>query len=172
MTVADRQLVAIARALSFKPRLLIMDEPTASLSDHEVRVLFDVMRKLKSENAGVVFISHHLDEIFEVADRVTVLRDGQYVGTKPITEVDRETVVHMMVGRRVDTLYPKVHEPDPEGDVVLEVEGLSLGRRLRDIILTFAEGRSWVSLVWLVPVARSYCSVFLARFPSPAAASG
>lgn len=140
LTVADRQLVAIARALSFKPRLLIMDEPTASLSDHEVRVLFDVMRKLKSENAGVVFISHHLDEIFEVADRVTVLRDGQYVGTKPITEVDRETVVHMMVGRRVDTLYPKVHEPDPEGDVVLEVEGLSLGRRLRDISFNLRRG--------------------------------
>ena len=99
LTVADRQLVAIARALSFKPRLLIMDEPTASLSDHEVRVLFDVMRKLKSENAGVVFISHHLDEIFEVADRVIVLRMGS-MGTKPITEVDRETVVHMMVGRR------------------------------------------------------------------------
>lgn len=140
LTVADRQLVAIARALSFRPRLLIMDEPTASLSEHEVKVLFDVMRKLKSENAGVVFISHHLDEVFEIADRVTVLRDGQYVGTTPITEVNRETLVSMMVGRRVDTLYPKVHEPDPESDVVLEVDGLSLGNRLHNISFKLRRG--------------------------------
>ncbi len=140
LTVADRQLVAIARALSFRPRLLIMDEPTASLSEHEVKVLFDVMRKLKSENAGVVFISHHLDEVFEIADRVTVLRDGQYVGTTPITEVNRGTLVSMMVGRRVDTLYPKVHEPDPESDVVLEVDGLSLGNRLHNISFKLRRG--------------------------------
>ncbi|HHV93509.1 MAG TPA: sugar ABC transporter ATP-binding protein [Firmicutes bacterium] len=140
LTVADRQLVAIARALSFRPRLLIMDEPTASLSEHEVKVLFDVMRKLKSENAGVVFISHHLDEVFEIADRVTVLRDGQYVGTTPITEVNRGTLVSMMVGRRVDTLYPKVHEPDPESDVVLEVDGLSLSNRLHNISFKLRRG--------------------------------
>lgn len=154
LTVADRQLVAIARALSFRPRLLIMDEPTASLSEHEVKVLFDVMRKLKSENAGVVFISHHLDEVFEIADRVTVLRDGQYVGTTPITEVNRETLVSMMVGRRVDTLYPKVHEPDPESDVVLEVDGLSLGNRLHNISFKLRRGEI-LGISGLVGASRS-----------------
>ncbi|NLJ25337.1 MAG: sugar ABC transporter ATP-binding protein [Firmicutes bacterium] len=140
LSVADRQLVAIARALSFKPRVLIMDEPTASLSAQEVQTLFDVMRDLKTQNVGLIFISHHLEEIFEIADRVTVLRDGQYVDSKPIDELDKETIVHMMVGRRMETLYPRVHSPQPDSDVVLRVEGLSQGNTLHDISFGLRRG--------------------------------
>lgn len=132
LSVADRQLVAIAKALSFKPRLLIMDEPTASLSAQEVETLFKVMRKLRSEGVGLVFISHHLDEVFEIADRVTVLRDGQYVDSRQLDKMDRETVVQMMVGRKVGTMYPRVHSVQSNSEIVLKVEGLSEGRVLHN----------------------------------------
>lgn len=154
LSVAARQLVAIARALSFNPRVLIMDEPTASLSAHEVDTLFGVMRKLKAEGVGLIFISHHLEEIFEIADRVTVLRDGQYVDSRPIGELDKETLVQMMVGRKMESLYPKVHTPPADGQVVLEVRGLSQGRTLRDISFSLRRGEI-LGIAGLVGAGRS-----------------
>lgn len=96
LSIAKQQLVAIARAISFKSRLLIMDEPTATLSFSEVRMLYSIIEKLKKQNIAILFISHKLDEVFEVSDRVTVLKDGEYVGCKDIKELDENSLVQMI----------------------------------------------------------------------------
>ena len=118
----EQQLVEIARALGADARILILDEPTASLSDREVERLLDVLRELRRQGVGIIYISHRLEELFQVADRVTVLRDGASVGTRPISEVDRRELIRMMVGREITAIFPKQHVP--LGDAVL---------RLRDI---------------------------------------
>jgi galactofuranose transport system ATP-binding protein len=122
-STAVQQMVAIARAVSFNAKLVVMDESTSSLADHEVRVLFQTIRRLKSQGVSVVFVSHKLDELFEVCDRVTVMRDGEYVSTDDIVSVDAATIVRRMVGREVSTLFPKTQrEP---GRVVLSVRSLT-----------------------------------------------
>ncbi len=123
LSMPEQQLVEIARALGSDARILIMDEPTASLSDKEVGNLFRVIRELKGQGVGIVYISHRLEELPEVADRVTALRDGALVGTRPMAEVDRAALIRMMVGRELSAVFPKIQvEP---GAIVLEVEGLS-----------------------------------------------
>jgi rhamnose transport system ATP-binding protein len=122
LSTANQQLVEIAKALSVNARILVLDEPTASLSIREVTALFRIVRELTAKGVAVVFITHRLDEVFELADRVTVLRDGRLVATHAIDELTRADVIRMMVGRSVDVLYPdRAVEP---GDVVLEVAGL------------------------------------------------
>ena len=109
LSVGNRQRVEIAKALSHNARILIMDEPTAALTEHDVERLFGIVRLLRSRGVGVVYISHRLEEVFLLADRVTVLRDGEFVATKPVGETEpRRARSQMMVGRRIEALFPKV----------------------------------------------------------------
>ncbi|HCT76309.1 MAG TPA: sugar ABC transporter ATP-binding protein [Micromonosporaceae bacterium] len=138
LTVSEQQLVEIAKALSVDGRIIVMDEPTAALSADEVGRLLDVVRRLRAEGRSVVYVSHRLDEVFAVADRVTVLRDGRLVRTMPLADADPDQLVRLMVGRDIASVF---HRDDvAEGDVVLALEGVSAGRRLRDVSLTVRSG--------------------------------
>lgn len=145
LRVGEQQLVAVAKALSLNARILILDEPTSALSESEIERLFGVMRNLKASGVTMLFISHKLDEVFAIADRVTVLRDGQYVGTVEIGQATPSRLVAMMVGRPLTELFPKV--PATPGKELLRVEGLSLRapaktgiRALRDISFAVRRG--------------------------------
>jgi ABC-type sugar transport system ATPase subunit len=138
LSVANRQRVEIAKALSQNARVVIMDEPTASLAEADVQQLMTIVRRLRDRGVGIVYVSHKLPEIFALADRVTVLRDGNYVGTKPIGEVTERSLVSMMVGRSIDQLFPK--EDAPLGDTRLEVRNLSYGNAVRDISFSLRAG--------------------------------
>jgi rhamnose transport system ATP-binding protein len=131
LSVADQQLVEITRALSFEARVLIMDEPTAALSSQEVEQLFGIVRRLRGEGVAVMFVSHRLEEVFELADRVSVLRDGRKVMTAPVGEVSTEGVIKAMVGRELEALFPK--EPAEIAETVLEVTGLSRWGAFEDV---------------------------------------
>jgi ABC-type sugar transport system ATPase subunit len=152
LTVGARQMVAIAKALSYHPKILVMDEPTSALSEMEIKTLFTVVRRLQAKNVGIVFISHHLEEIFELASRATVLRDGQYVGTINVADVNRDDLIQMMVGRKVETLYPK--ENVPVGEAVLKVDGVCWGKKLKDISFVVKQGEI-VGLTGLVGAGRT-----------------
>ena len=136
--VAMQQMVEVAKALSLDARILIMDEPTAALSRHEIEQLFRIIRQLKERGVGIIYISHRLEEIFEIGDRVTVLRDGKYVDTRPAEGLSRDEVVHMMVNRDLDEQIPK--EETRFGAEVLRVENLSVNERLHDISFSLREG--------------------------------
>jgi rhamnose transport system ATP-binding protein len=123
LTMPQQQLVEIAGALGADARVLILDEPTASLSDREVENLFRVIGDLKAHGVGMIYISHRLEELSRIADRVTVLRDGAYVGTYPMSAVDRAELIRLMVGRSVEAVFPKVDVP--LGDIVLETRDLT-----------------------------------------------
>ena len=122
LSVANRQRVEIAKALSQDPRVLIMDEPTASLAEADVKRLMEVVRRLRERGVAIVYVSHKLPEIFALADRVTVLRDGALIGTRPLAEVDEPALISMMVGRPIDQLFPKAQATF--GELALEVEDL------------------------------------------------
>ncbi len=130
LTVAEMQRVEIAKALAIDAKVVIMDEPTATLAESEIEALFDVIRDLTSHGIAILYISHRLDEIFRIADRVTVMRDGGVVDTLPVEELDEDKLVQLMVGREVGNLYPK---PEAEiGEVLLRVSGISRGHVLKD----------------------------------------
>jgi ribose transport system ATP-binding protein len=138
-------LVEIAKALSLNARLLILDEPTSALSDAEIERLFSVLRSLKQQGVTMIYISHKLDEIFRISDRVTVLRDGEYIGTRESQATNSKELISMMVGRSLKELFPK--ENAEIGDEVLRIEHLSLaadagtgGRSLRDISFDLRSG--------------------------------
>ena len=138
LSTASRQLVEIAKALSVRARVVIMDEPTSSLSKHEVNNLFAVIRTLRAMGTAIIFISHRLEEVGEIADCVSVLRDGQFVATRRISEVGREEIIQMMVGRKLSAFFPK--QDARIGDVVLRTRGLSRTGVFRDIDLTLRKG--------------------------------
>jgi ribose transport system ATP-binding protein len=131
LTVADKQLVEIAKALAHKSRLLIMDEPSAVLGEKEMEKLYQVVRALKESGITIIYISHRLIEIFDIADRVTVLKDGRLVGTRNVAEVTMPELVKMMIGRELTDVYPK--RKGELGDVLLEVKNLSRPGVLEDI---------------------------------------
>ncbi len=152
LTVGNRQRVEIAKALSQNARILIMDEPTAALGGADVERLFDIVRLLRQRGVGIVYISHRLAEVFALADRVTVLRDGTYVGTRPVSETSEDDLITMMVGRTIDNLFPKL---DTEvGATVLEVRGLHRKGQFHDISLELRAGEI-VGLAGLVGSGRS-----------------
>lgn len=126
LSVSDRQMVEIAKAISRNARVLIMDEPTAVLTSEESRSLFDQVARLKAEGVGVVFISHKLDEIEEIADRVTILRDGQWIATQETDGLSQDGMARLMVGRELSDMYPPKHEPDVDAPVVLSVQNLTI----------------------------------------------
>ena len=131
LSVAKKQIVEIMHAINNNSRLLIMDEPSAVLTDRELNVLFELVKKLREKGITIIYISHRLEEVFELSDNVTVLRDGQHVGTFPISEVDRKTLISLMVGREMGQEYPK--EAAKIGETVLEVKHLVRNRVLKDI---------------------------------------
>jgi len=124
LSVAQQQVVEIARALSINAKVLIMDEPTSSLTQREVDELFTIVRQLRAAGTAIVFISHRLEELFAIADRVTTLRDGAYVGTRAMADVTSEDLIRMMVGRALGELFPK--QAVEAGEVLLEVVGLGV----------------------------------------------
>lgn len=152
LSIADQQIIEIAKAISLDASLLIMDEPTAALSGVEVERLFAVARSLRDEGRALVFISHRFDEVFDLCDTVTVMRDGEYVSTDTIAETSVDQIVSRMVGREVSELFPKT--PAEIGDVVLEVEGLSSAGVFHDVDLTVRSGEI-VGLAGLVGAGRS-----------------
>ena len=123
LSVADQQLVEIAKSLSLDARVLVMDEPTASLSSHEVERLFTIIRQLRGRGVAILFVDHRMEEVFEIADRVSVLRDGRHVITAAINELNPADAIRHMVGRRLETLFPK--EQATIGEIALEVRGLT-----------------------------------------------
>ncbi|HUF99059.1 MAG TPA: sugar ABC transporter ATP-binding protein [Ilumatobacter sp.] len=152
LSIADQQIIEIAKAISLDAKLLIMDEPTAALSGSEVDRLFAVARGLRDEGRALVFISHRFDEVFDLCDTVTVMRDGEYVSTDAIDDVTVDEIVARMVGRAVAELFPKT--PAELGDVVLEVNGLTSRGAFRDVSFQVRAGEI-VGLAGLVGAGRS-----------------
>jgi rhamnose transport system ATP-binding protein len=138
LSVAQKHLVEIARALSHDSRVMIMDEPTAALSSHEIEELFTIVRRLAASGKAILFISHKFDEIFAIADRYTVFRDGCHVGAGEIADVTQDELVSLMVGRPVTELFPKAEVSI--GEPVLEVDGLSNDTEFDDISFTLHRG--------------------------------
>lgn len=137
LSIGEQQMVEIAKALSFESKVIIMDEPTDALTDTETEALFKVIRELKAEKRGIVYISHRIKEIFEICDDVTVLRDGQFIGEVAVAELTEDRLIEMMVGRRLDEQYP--HVDVPEGEVRLEVNQLS-GSGVHNVSFTLRAG--------------------------------
>jgi len=138
LSIARRQIVEICRAINYQCKLLIMDEPSATLTEKEQGLLFDIIERLKAGGMTIIYISHRLEEIFNLADDVTVLRDGKHIGTHPVKDLNREAIISMMVGRKLEHGYPRGdHEI---GDVVLKVENLNRKGVLSDINLEVRQG--------------------------------
>ena len=152
LSIADQQIIEIAKAISLDARVLVMDEPTAALSGVEVERLFTVARSLRDEGRALLFISHRFDEVFDLCDTVTVMRDGAYISTSPIADTTVEKIVREMVGRDVATLFPK--EEAEIGDEVLVVEGLTEPGVFHDISFSVRSGEI-VALAGLVGAGRS-----------------
>lgn len=152
LTVAQQQVVEIAKALSRKARIVVMDEPSAALSPRETKHLFAVIRELQAQGIGLIYISHRLNEVFEIADRVMVLRDGAHVGTRPVAELTRDRIIEMMVGRTLETEFPK--QPAPIGLPRLAVSGLSRGRAVRGVSFEVRRGEV-LALTGLVGAGRT-----------------
>jgi inositol transport system ATP-binding protein len=124
LSIASRQMVEIAKAVSFDSDVLIMDEPTSALTDREVEHLFRIIRQLREQGKGIVYITHKMNELFEIADEVSVFRDGRYIATKSSADVTRDEIIRMMVGREITQMFPK--QDVPIGDVVLSVHDLAV----------------------------------------------
>lgn len=131
LSVAERQMVEIAKAISNNAKVIIMDEPTSALADNEVATLFRLIRELTVKGVAIIYISHKMDEIFAIADTITVLRDGKYIVTKPASELNQRTLITLMVGREIDTLFPVSNSP--KGDEILSVRKLSRTGSFSDI---------------------------------------
>ncbi|MFP4588834.1 MAG: sugar ABC transporter ATP-binding protein [Candidatus Bipolaricaulota bacterium] len=138
LSVAEQQMVEIAKALYLESKILVLDEPTSSLTTEETERLFDVVRRLKKTGHSVVYISHRLEEVFEIGDRVTVLRNGKYVGTRSLEEISRDRVVEMMVGEEVDQRY--IRREARERQVLLEVEGFATEGKVEEVNFELKKG--------------------------------
>jgi rhamnose transport system ATP-binding protein len=184
LSVAQRQRVEIARAMSRDAKILIMDEPTAALSEKDVTHLLDVIDRLRKRGVGILYVSHKMSEVFRISDRLTVLRDGKFIGTHFTKDVNEGQVVTMMVGRPIDQMFPKT-VPDI-GETALEVSGLNCGPMVRDISFSLRRGEI-LGLAGLVGSGRTELAHVLfgitparsgtikingkeVRIPSPAAA--
>lgn len=162
LTVAQQQIVEIAKALSLNSRIIVMDEPSAALSPREVQGLFAIVEELKSQGIGIVYVSHRLDEIFAICNRVTVLRDGVYIDTRPIEELTRDTLIELMVGRRLENEFPvrpqSIHIAGSAVDDLtrpgLKVQGLAGGPKVQDVTFDVNRGEI-VALTGLVGAGRT-----------------
>ncbi|MHB9296251.1 ribose transport system ATP-binding protein [Pillotina sp. SPG140] len=138
LTIAQQQMVEIIKALSFNARILVMDEPTSSLSEKDVGFLFDTIRKLKKNNVGIIYISHRMSELKQITDRITVIRDGEYIGTRDTVTATTDELIAMMVGRQLTNYYTRDYRES--GETVLEVRNLSDGKLLKDISFALKKG--------------------------------
>src|SRR6267142_1496863 len=138
LKVAEQQMVEVAKALSLESRILIMDEPTAALTEHEIKELFATIRSLRDKGVSIVYISHRMEELFEIGDRVTVLRDGRSVGTYDVSGMTKSELIRLMVNRELTDLFPK--EKATRGPEVVRVEGLCTRSGLKDISFTLHKG--------------------------------
>ncbi len=188
LSVAEQQFVEIAKALPLEARILVLDEPTATLTPTEVEHLFKVMRELRKQGVAIIFISHHLEEIFEICDRITVLRDGEFVGSCKVSDTDNDRLVEMMVGRRIENSFPPKTGPAEGAKIMLEAEEVQLRKggpisrfQLREgEILGFAglvgSGRTETALAMLGAWSAARCKVLVdgveTRFSEPAEALG
>ena len=152
LSVAQMQMVEIAKALSWDAKIIIMDEPTASLTVREVDVLFSLIRQLRERNVAIIYISHKMDEIFQIADRVTVLRDGKFIGENVIGELSKDVLISMMVGRDIQEIYPK--QTVPIGEVALEVKNLSVHGKVKNVSFSVRRGEI-LGIAGLVGAGRS-----------------
>ncbi|HIS04220.1 MAG TPA: sugar ABC transporter ATP-binding protein [Candidatus Pullichristensenella avicola] len=152
LSTAQKQMVEVAKALSYNAKLIIMDEPTSSLTDTETATLMDIIRRLRSEGVAIVYISHRMNEIFEISDEIAVMRDGEMLDKVLTSQTNEGEIIAAMVGRDVKNLFVK--EPAPIGDTVLEVKGLSTKNFLKDISFTVRAGEI-VGFAGLVGAGRS-----------------
>jgi ABC-type sugar transport system ATPase subunit len=164
LTIAQQQTVEIAKALSVNAKIIVMDEPTATLTAQEVNRLFSIIRDLKSQGLGIIYISHRIEEVFEVADRVMVLRDGKHVDTERIDNLHRERLIEMMVGRPVDSEFPK-HSANP-GHERLRVENLCRGQAVRNVSFSVRAGEI-LGFAGLVGVGRTETMRFIFGADTP-----
>ncbi|MBI5668556.1 MAG: sugar ABC transporter ATP-binding protein [Chloroflexi bacterium] len=138
LKVSDKQILEIARALLNRSRLVIMDEPTSALNQNEAAALFEMIARLKAEGVTVLYVSHRLDEIFQLADAVTVLRDGRHISTQPLAAMTRDSLIQDMIGRKLTGVFPNKAQPGSE--TVLRVEGLTVNRLLHDVSFSLRRG--------------------------------
>lgn len=137
-SIAERQLIEITKALSFDSEILIMDEPTATLNDKEIQTLLNLMDSLRKKGLGIIFITHKLEEVKQIADRIVVLRDGDYIGSEKVSNITKDTMVSMMVGRDITNLFPEKSEVG--SDLVLEVKNMSVKKNLHNISFNVHKG--------------------------------
>ena len=152
LTVAEQQIVEIAKAVSAEAEIIIMDEPTAALTNRECEQLYGITESLRSRGASIIFISHRIEDMYRLAERVTVLRDSKYVGTYDVKNLEKEKLISVMVGREVVSLYPK--RKVPIGEVILEVEGLSKKGFFKDVSFSVRKGEI-LGITGLVGAGRS-----------------
>lgn len=164
LSIAQQQMIEIAKAISVEARVLVLDEPTAVLDANRVNTLFTLVKRLKAEGIAVVFITHHLEEIFRIADRVTVLRDGERTGVEDVAKVDQDWLVSKMIGREFEAHEARVRTV---GEVVLELENLSSEGAFRDVSFSIREGEI-VGLAGLIGAGRTEVAqaIFGVRKPS------
>ena len=166
LSIAKKQMVEIARALTHEAKVVVFDEPTASLTDAEKVVLFDVINDLKADGVGIVYISHRMEEIFTISDRITVLRDGTYRGTLIAAETNEDEITQLMIGRSLD--YSRNVEHGELGDVALEVDGLSCGKLYHDVSFSVRAGEV-VGFYGLVGAGRTEIAETLFGLREPSA---
>ena len=152
LTVSQQQIVEIAKAYAQQPKIMVLDEPTSSLSEHEAQALFGIVRKMRASGIAIIYISHRLREVLDLADRVTVLRDGRQIETRDAAGLTSGEMIRLMVGRDLTDIFPKL--PAEIGDVVLEVDGLTRTGAFEDISLTVRAGEI-VGLAGLVGAGRT-----------------
>ena len=154
LSIAERQMVEIARSVHANSKIIVMDEPTTALSSRESDKLFDIVRQLRNDGIAIIYISHRMAEVYDLSDRVSVLRDGTYVGTILRSEMTPDVVVRMMVGRDLSSFYKKSHRFTPNAAPVLEVRGIGDGRRVRDVSFDLHAGEV-LGLAGLVGAGRT-----------------
>ena len=159
LSIADRQMVEIAKAISNKAKVIIMDEPTSALSDREVSTLFDIIKDLKNKGVSIIYISHKMEEIYKISDRITVLRDGKYIITKNTHEFPQNELISMMVGREIEDLFPATE--NIKGDTILTVKNLSKKGKFEDINFEVCAGEV-LGIAGLVGAGRTEIALSIA----------
>ncbi|GHV84257.1 monosaccharide-transporting ATPase [Spirochaetia bacterium] len=152
LSVGQCQLIEIIKAVSCNARIVIMDEPTSAITEKETEILFEQIKRLKNENVSIVYISHKMEEIFKISDRITVLRDGNYIGTNDAGKIDSAALIKMMVGRELTDVFPKTNVP--MGDVILKVDNIKQGSKLNGVSFELRRGEI-LGVAGLVGAGRS-----------------
>lgn len=152
LSVAQMQLVEIVKAISFGAKIIIMDEPTSAITDVEAEILFKQIKELKKNGTSIIYISHKMDEIFEIADRISILRDGSYIGTYKASEIDQDKLIYLMVNRKLEDIFPK--RSSKIGDVILKAENISAMNKIKNISFSLRKGEI-LGLAGLVGAGRS-----------------